>query len=752
MKLSTEAIAGASSRRPGRTLAIWIAILAVSGTLAATMLSEVMTTDAQFTNTPESIAAQDLLEERLRGPKGVTEIFILESESATIDDPELEAAVKEFQQTAMSLGSVNSAISFYDTKDPSLVSNDGSILLVPVNFPEPTSTFEEYKDEVDKLNAQAGELDGISSQSFGQITLNHDFTTIAEEDLRKGELFGIGVALIVLVVVFGALVAGLLPIAMAIGAIMVALGLVSLVGQIWEFSFFVQNMISMMGLAVGIDYSLFIVSRYREERRKGREKHDAIAAAGATSNRAVFFSGLIVVLALIGMLLVPTTIYRSLAAGSIFVVLAAVAASMTLLPALLSLLGDRINKGRIFGRKRDVNAEPRHGFWNAVTHGVMRRPVISLVVGAGLLLAASVSYLDINTGLAGVSTLPEDTASSKAFAVLSTEFSGGLNSPVEIVVDGDVNTPQVQDSIESLQGTLASDAMFGDSRVETNEAGNLALISAPVNGDPSGDAAVTSIERVRTEYVPKAFDGTDVKVLVGGDTAFNKDFFDLTDTYMPIVFVFVLGLSFLLLMLVFRSIVVPIKAILMNLLSVGAAYGLIVLVIQKGVGADLFGFQQVEAIEAWLPLFLFSVLFGLSMDYHLFLLSRIKEHFDHTKDNTESVAYGLRTTAGLITGAALIMVAVFAGFAAGNFVSLQQMGFGLAVAVFIDATIVRSVLVPASMKLLGDRNWYFPRWLEWLPQIHIEGIEPPDPKTISLEEGGDEPRAPDKREKATTPA
>lgn len=744
MKLSTEAIAGASARKPLRTLAIWFVILAVSGGLAGTMLGEVMTTDAQFTNKPEAVAAQELIEDRLRGPRGRTEIFILQPESGTADDPDVQSAVGAFQKAAMSEEPVESAPSFYDTEDPSLVSQDGATLLVPVTFVEEVSTLAEYEDELDSLIDEANGL-GLEAQTFGPITLNRDFQTIAEEDLRKGEGFGIIVALIVLVIVFAAFVAGLLPIAMAIASIAVALGLTALVGQIWEFSFFVQNMISMMGLAVGIDYSLFIVSRYREERRKGREKIDAIVASGATSNRAVFFSGMTVVLALVGMIIVPTTIFRSLAAGSIFVVIAAVAASMTLLPALLSLLGDRINKGRIpFMKRQTANAEPRHGFWNAVTHGVMRRPVISLIVGAGLLLAAAFSYLDINTGFAGVSTLPDDTAAKKAFAVLSSEFSGGQNSPVEIVVDGDVASPEVQSAIESFQATLAEDPMFGESRVEANDPGDLAVVSAPVNGDPSGEAAVASIDRVRTEYVPQAFEDADVEVLVGGDTAFNKDFFDLTDTYTPIVFIFVLGLSFILLTIVFRSIVVPIKAILMNLLSVGAAYGLIVLVIQKGVGADLFGFQQVEAIEAWLPLFLFSVLFGLSMDYHLFLLSRIKEHFDHTHDNTESVAFGLRTTAGLITGAALIMVAVFGGFAAGELVSLQQMGFGLAVAVFIDATIVRSVLVPASMKLLGDRNWYLPRRLEWLPQVHIEGIEPPAPKVTPPASGNGAAGQPEK--------
>ncbi|HEV3471892.1 MAG TPA: MMPL family transporter, partial [Actinomycetota bacterium] len=244
---------------------------------------------------------------------------------------------------------------------------------------------------------------------------------------------------------------------------------------------------------------------------------------------------------------------------------------------------------------------------------------------------------------------------------------------------------------------------------------------------PTSGSAMSAITRLREVHVPAAFAGTDAEVLVGGETAFNKDVFDAIESYTPIVFTFVLGLSFLLLMMAFRSIVVPLKAIVLNLLSVGAAYGLMVLVFQEGVGAQLFGFGQVEAIEAWLPLFLFSILFGLSMDYHVFLLSRIKERFDLTRDNTESVAYGLRTTGGLITGAAAIMVAVFGGFAAGDLVPLQQTGFGLAVAVLIDATLVRSILVPASMKLLGDRNWYFPRWLAWLPDISVEA---PHTKTI----------------------
>jgi putative drug exporter of the RND superfamily len=724
MRLSTERLARGSARRPWVTLGLWLVAIAVSAWLSSQYLDDALTTDASFTNDPEAKRATELAEARF-GEEGVTEVFILSSENAKVTDPAFEEAVRSLQAGAADEGA--EAVTFYDTEDPSMVSDDGRTTLMPVVFPD-VRNLADHLPTIDALVEEGNDSGAITATSFGAITSEDDFSTIAEEDLRRGESFGILVALVVLVLVFGALVAGVIPIVMGVASIAIAIGLVALVGRAVDFSFFVTNMITMMGLAVGIDYSLFIVSRYREERFKGLEKIDAIVASGATASRAVFFSGMTVVLALLGMLIIPTTIFRSLGAGAIFVVVVAVLASLTLLPALLGLLGDRVNSIRVFRRKGDLGSETSHRFWNGITRRVMARPVISLVLGAGILIAASLSYFNINTGFAGVSTLPEDTRSRRGFEILSQEFSGGMNSPVEIVVDGDVNSPEVQGAIEDLQAELAGDDLFGPSQVQVDEAGNTAIVSAPVNADPFGQVATSSIDRVRDHYVANSFEGVDAEVLVGGDTAFNKDFFDLTDTYTPIVFVFVLGLSFLLLMVVFRSIVVPLKAIVMNLLSVGAAYGLIVLVFQEGFGAGVLGFQQVEAIEAWLPLFLFSVLFGLSMDYHVFLLSRIKERFDHTRDNTESVAYGLRTTGGLITGAAAIMVAVFSGFAAGELVMLQQMGFGLAVAVLIDATLVRSVLVPASMKLLGDRNWYLPRWLQWLPSFSVEGPHrEPDP-------------------------
>lgn len=726
MGSATQRLATASARRPWLVVGLWITTIAIAGALASQLLADALTTEVGLTNDPEATRANELIEERF-GEAGETEVFILSS-TQRVTSPAFERAVRALQASASQKGA--EAVTFYDTKDPSLVADDGRTTLMPVTFAKPDERADLFP-AIEDLRDEANASPVLSARSIGAVTIEEDFNRIAEEGLQRGESFGVLVAMVVLVLVFGAVVAGIVPIIMGIASIAVAMGLVALVGQATDFSFFVTNIVTMMGLAVGIDYSLFIVSRFREERATGLPKLDAVNAVGRTASRAVFFSGLTVVLALIGMLIVPNTIFRSLGAGAIFVVVVAMLASLTLLPALLSLLGDRVNALRVWKRRTEFGSENSHRFWNGISRRVMGRPMISVVAGAGILIAASLPYLNIDIGLAGVSTLPQDSASRQSFEILSTEFSGGVTSPVEVVVDGDANSAAVKGAIEELQRAVHDDPLFGPSRVRVSEDADTTLVSFPVNSDPSSADATASILRLRNDYIPTAFAGVEASVLVGGDTAFNSDFYDVVDANTPIVFSFVLGLSFLLLMIVFRSIVVPLKAIVMNLLSVGAAYGLIVLVFQEGVGADLFGFQQVESIEAWLPLFLFSILFGLSMDYHVFLLSRIKERFDQTHDNAESVAHGLRTTGGLITGAAAIMVAVFAGFAVGDLAPLQQVGFGLAVAVLIDATLVRSVLVPATMKLLGDRNWYLPRWLSWLPNVSIEvSYDTPVEKTL----------------------
>ncbi len=612
----------------------------------------------------------------------------------------------------------------------SLVSTDERTTLIPVALKDLSEA------NVERLRAIADRASNgtFTVQVAGGGALYADMMTLVEQDMRSSESIGLGIALIVLIVVFAAILAAVLPIVMGLFAIAVSLGLVALIGQVFRFNLFVENMVTMIGLAVGIDYSLFIVSRYREERKKGFDKLESIRRSGATANRAVFFSGTTVVLALCGMLIIPVSIFRSLAAGAILVTVAAIGASMTLLPAILALLGDRINWPRLARRARvETSHDPAGGFWDRVSRGVMARPVVFLVASVTLLGGLGAFYFQLHRGTSqSVSALPDEFESRQAFLTLVNEFDlGGVTDPVRIVVTGDVGSPSGQRALGRLREAVANDPAFSsETSVEPAADGSAYEVSAYFRGDPYTDAGFQAIRDLRSRVIPQAVGASALDVFVGGNTAFFTDFLKIADDYQWIVLVFVLTLSFVLLTIVFRSIVVPLKAILMNLLSVAAAYGAVTLVFQKGVGIGIFNaigfqFKRVEAIEAWLPLFLFSVLFGLSMDYHVFLLTRIREEYDKTGDNAEAVAYGLRTTAGIITGAALIMVAVFTAFSLGRVTQFQQMGFGLAVAVLLDATIVRTLLVPASMRLLGDWNWYLPRWLGWLPQLRVEGGEEP---------------------------
>ncbi len=731
MKLSTGSLARSAGRHPWRAVVVWVVALLTAGVLASQFLGDALTTDTDFTNDPEAKRAAGLLQERMRDSNEGTEFVVVTGESK-VTEPEYRAYVGDLQTAIAALGPhVVRHVGSYLTDDGP-VSGTGRSTLLPVTLAGADHAAvgehaEQLADAVKSVEAPAG----LQALVAGPITLENDFIRLAEEGLQQGESIGVAVALVVLVFVFGAVVAGLVPIILALMAIAIALGAAAVFGMVFDLPFFIANIITMIGLAVGIDYSLFIVSRYREERASGLEKLEAITHAGSTASRAVLFSGLTVMVALTGMLLLPNTIYRSIGLGAILVVIIAVAASLTLLPAVLALMGDKIDALRIQGRRS--GAEKRRGrFWDRITGTVMRRPVMSLLLASGILVLAALPYLSIKEGFSGVSTLPDEAESKQAFLIMEREFSGGLGSPVEIVIDGTITRP-VTTSIDDIQAALAVDPSFGPSTVEVNEAGDLALISAPLSGDIAGNDALDAVRELRAELVPRVFDDVPVQVLVGGDTAYNLDYLDQTTRYTPIVFLLVLGLSFVLLTVAFRSLVIPAKAIAMNLLSVGATFGLLVLFFQRDVGPAFFkdiagwlGFEQVEAIETGLPLFIFAILFGLSMDYHVFLLSRIRERFDRTGDNNESVAYGLRTTGALITGAAAIMVAVFAGFSAGPLVGLQQMGFGLAVAVALDATIVRSVLVPATMKLLGNRNWYLPSWLEWLPKLNIEGVAAPE--------------------------
>jgi RND superfamily putative drug exporter len=722
----TERLARFSARRPWRVVGAWVLLLVVAG-FAASGIGDVLNTDNEIFVDTESDDADKLLEERFTGPDVPTETVVVQSDRHTVQDPEFEALVIGITDELRALDeNVVSVNNFYESHDGSLVSDDRATTILPVTLTGEDTDSDKTVEPVLEVLDEADSQEGFTVLSAGDGSVNKAFLDVSEEDLQNAEIFGLPAALIVLVFVFGALVAAGIPIVLALVAILISLGIAAVIGQFSSLSFFVVNFITTIGLAVGIDYSLMIVERFREERRRGLEKERAIAVAGATASRAVLFSGLTVVVALLGLVLVPDSIFRSLGVGAIIVTLMAVAAALTLLPAVLSLLGDRVNKGSIpfLGTKKA--AETPGGFWYRTSNVVMRYPVVSAAASVALLVAASIPYFNsLELGFNGIGSLPRDLEPRQAFDILDEEFSGGVVSPTQVVVDAEnVNSPEVQRSVVRLGAELQGDDAFGHATIEKNEEGNLLVMSVPLNGDPDGDRAHAAIDRLRDEHIPAAFTGTDAEALVTGPTAQTRDYVGMIDDFTPAVFAFVLGLSFVVLLLVFRSIVVPIKAIIMNLLSVAAAYGILVLVIVEGVGNEIFGFQQVEFIEAWLPLFMFAILFGLSMDYHVFLLSRIRERFDETGDNREAVAYGVRSTAGIITGAALIMVVVFAGFATGSLVSFQQMGFGLAVAVIIDATIIRTILVPASMALLGRWNWYLPSWLEWLPDIRVDRTAP----------------------------
>ena len=721
---STESIARGCSRHPWYTIGVWIAIILLSMSLIALFLGSALTSDVTFTTDPESARARDLLEERMDEEYQSQEIVIFRSQTLTVDDQPYQAQVQTMFGEIAALGSevIDMVYTYYLFSDESLVSADRHTTIMPVimagSYDDALENIGQVTDIVHKY-ADAEEFQILIT---GDASLGEDWEEAAQSDLEKAELFGIPIALVILLMVFGTLTAAVVPILIGIIAIITAVGMVAVIGQGYELSIFVVNMIAAMGFALGIDYSLFIVSRYREERFKGRENLDAIVVAASTANRTVFFSGVAVVLALMGMVIVPTTIFQSLAAGAILVVIAAVAATLTLLPAVLSLMGDRINSLRVpyFGRRFGRQEAQSGGFWERTARIVMRRPWVSLFLAAGLLIAAVVPVYQFDLGASGVSSMPDNLESKQGFLILEEDFSFGMLTPAQIVIDGDIGSASVLEGIDNLTAIIESDPSFyGSPTLEINPSLDLAKLSAPVMGDPNNDEAMDAVRKLRAEYIPQAFDGIDAEVLVTGATAINIDYIDITRDYLPIVFVFVLGLSFILLTVFFHSIVVPVKAILMNILSVGATYGMVVLVFQIGFGADFFGFQELDKFEAWVPIFLFCVLFGLSMDYHVFLLSRIREHYDQTGDNTESVAFGLRSTGSIITGAAIIMVVVFSSFAAGDLVMFQQMGFGMAVAIFLDATIVRSILVPSAMRLLGTRNWYLPGFLRWLPQVRL---------------------------------
>jgi RND superfamily putative drug exporter len=712
----TGRLARNAASHPWWFLGLWVLLLGGAFLLAGQLRT---TNDAGVQDT-EARRALDLIEQLRGNTELAVEEFIVVEAVEPVSEQDFAALVTSIVADLRAIPVVDSVTSYLDGGE-GLRAADGRIALIPV-----TTTLHESEDlepgfaVIDLVDA-ANETPGFQVTSIGSISFQVTFDELAEETFTRGETVGLIAALIIMLVVFGAVVASALPLVLALGAVFTALGAVAAISLGYEVNTFTVIVLTMIGLAVGIDYSLFIVQRFREERQRGFAKLDAIALAGSTASRTVLFSGCAVAIALAGMLIMPDRLFRSFGIGAIAVVVTAVAGALTLLPALLGLLGDRVNWLTLPVVGRRTSPDATKGFWAGITRAVMARPALSAIAASAVLIVATLPLFTLELGSNGVAILPEDSSPRLAFETINAEFEDGVLTAEIAVVDEGFAPGEFEAGLATLRALIAGDSFFGIPEVETNAALGITRVSVAMKGDFSSEESFAAVHRLRDEYLPASFDAAHSDVFVGGFTADIIDDVSVVKRYLPVIFGAVLAASFLLLLVAFRSIVVPLKAVVMNLLSVGASYGLIVLVFQHGLGNELFGFPQTDVIESWIPLFLFSILFGLSMDYHVFLLSRIKEHYDATGDNRTSVAHGLHSTAAIITGAALIMVAVFGGFALGPLSMFQQMGFGLAIAVILDATVVRMVLVPASMELLGDRNWYFPRWLEWIPEINIEG-------------------------------
>jgi RND superfamily putative drug exporter len=501
------------------------------------------------------------------------------------------------------------------------------------------------------------------------------------------------------------------------------MAVVAIPSQIFPLEGNTDALILLIGLAVGVDYSLFYMRREREERAAGRSTKDALQAAAATSGRAVFISGLTVIIAMAGMFITGDATFMSFAVATVTVVIVAMTSTLLVLPAVLAWLGDRVEKGRIpfIGRRRKpVGGESR--FWSAVTTRVTRHPVVSTVVAGGLLVALAIPALGMNIVQSGTDDLPQDLAIVQTYDRFTEAFPAEANG-IEVAVEADdVTVGPVAGGIDELVSEAdASGIAVGETEVTVSDDKTVAAVAIPTAGNGTDKKSLADLDVVRDELIPATIGAVDEStVYVTGGAAQTSDFSQLLKDRMPLVFAFVLGLAFLLMLVTFRSIVIPIKAIILNLLSVGAAYGVLVLVFQNGWGEQLLGFESNGGVTNWLPLFLFVILFGLSMDYHVFILTRIRELYDRGMSTEDAVRRGIAGSAGTVTAAAVVMVLVFSVFATLSYLDFKQMGVGLAVAILIDATIIRGVLLPATMSLLGDWNWWLPKSLQWLPKVRHE--------------------------------
>ncbi|MFD3525855.1 MMPL family transporter [Streptomyces sp. NPDC058653] len=746
---------GWSARHRWTAVTVWVLFVVLAMGLGSAA-GRVDVKDSDQMSGEVSQAERIIEDSGLEEPVGESVLVQGVDPSTSATDKEFRAGVAAVMAAVERTGEVADVTSPYDT---GTLSKDGRSALVQFNMRgDPETASERVEPVIEAVEGvQEQHKDTLRIAEIGGASMNKTFDDAFGDDFKQAEISAVPVALGILLIAFGALVAALLPIALALTAIIATMGLMGVVSHVMPMSDTANSVMLLVGLAVGVDYCLFYLRREREEREAGRDAATALRIAAATSGRAVIVSGVTVCVAMAGMLFTGLAEFQAMGLASLMVVAVAMVGSVTVLPALLSLLGERVERGRVpflnrLKRSKRQRAAEAGGagaqgttgesrFWRAVLGGVLRRPRTSLVVAAGALVAIALPAVGMQTQNF---TLDQEFGDSlpivQTYERVNEAFPGGAD-PAEVVVRADdINATPVREAIADFRArAVSSGASEGPVEIVTHDAQNIAIIEVPLVGGSDQDRAEKSLELLRDTVRPDTLGAVDgVEAPISGQVAGSKDFNDQLVGAVAPVFAFVVIFAFVLMLLCFRSLTIAVTSIVLNLLSVGAAYGILTTVFQHGWGASLVGAEGVGAIISWLPLFLFVILFGLSMDYHVFVVSRIREARLQGRTTREAITHGVVTTAGVVTSAAVIMVAVFAIFGTLSMQSMKQMGVGLAAAVLIDATIIRGVLLPAIMALLDERNWYFPRWLRWLPDLtHDETVAGAGADAGAVAGGGD---------------
>ncbi len=725
-----------------RRLAIWgwLAFVLVAFVVGGSV--GLKTLDNDHNGVGESGRASETLASAY--PDNANETVLIQSETQTADSAPFRTAVDDVERRIAALPHAQDIKGPYDPANAGQISRDGHSALLTFKIPgDEDLAKKRVTAALATVSAAQKANPDFVIEEFGDASADKELSKAFEDDFRKAELTSLPITLVILVIAFGALVAAGVPLILALTAVFATIGLLGPISQIGAVDEAISSVVLLIGLAVGVDYSMFYLRREREERAAGNSEKASLEAAAATSGRAVIISGFTVMLAMAGMYLAGAATFQSFATGTILVVAVAMIGSLTVLPAVLAWLGDRVEKGHIPFISRIKRSTAEAGIWARIVDRVLRHPLVSGVSATALLLFLAIPALGLHTAVSGVETLPQNLGVIKTYNRIQEAFPGGP-IPAQVVVSAeDVSSAKVKRAIGELERRAAADPLFEQPiTTDINPDGTVTEVDIPVAGDGTDSTSNQALTELRSKLIPETIGQVPGATAdVTGYTAQSRDFNDTMKSHAPLVFAFVLSAAFLLLLITFRSIVIPLKAILLNLLSVAAAYGVVVWIFQEGHLESLLGFESNGAITSWLPLFLFVVLFGLSMDYHVFILTRVREGYDRGRPTGDAVAHAIKTTAGVVTSAAVVMVAVFAIFATLSLLEFKEMGVGLALAVLIDATIIRGVLLPATMKLLGDWNWYLPSWLEWLPRVTPEGLEglPPDPTPIPEEEREPEP-------------